>query len=308
MLLLHSDDNESRFFYRFNRTSSHHSLLFRISGIMSATPFTAREVGRLRYRVRNKVLVDADCDFLQAYAKIVGGSAEATLGASAAFSYSFVLPRYHTFANVELIEPGDNALFSVDFDSNVGTQATNFLAELYAIPDEGLNPYQLRMIQSENTVGTGRFPLDSPTGAVENIAAMYLSDIVGGALTVTGSNIDRFEGQIGNQDLDASVVASLEATRAKSPGAGSAFADCVEVHSADMADLAGRLYDSADLKVDTSGAATPQLLTLGYDFNPDKQLDAAQLRNAVWQGQLRRKAGQGMVRNLAGLRQLTGEE
>lgn len=308
MLLLHSDDNESRFFYRFNRTSSHHSLFFRISGTMSVSPFTAREIGRLRYRVRNKILIDADVDFLAAYAKIVGGAQEATLGASAAFSYSVIIPRYHGFANVELIEPGDNGLFSVDFDSNVGTQATNFLAELYAIPEEGLNPYQLRMIQSENTVGTGRFPLDSPTGAVENIAAMYLSDIVSGALTVTGSNIDRYEGQIGNQDLDASVAAALEATRAKSPSAGASYADCVEVHSADIADLAGRLYDSADLKVDTSGAATPQLLTLGYDFNPDKQLDAAQIRNAVYLSQLRRKAGQGMIRNLAGLRQLTGEE
>lgn len=278
MLLLHSDDSETFFFHKIDQPLSFNALVFRITGTNPATALTRAAVGRIRYSIRQKVMVDASFEFLSHMGSVLFGHSEFLSTVSGAMNMTVIIPRFYLDDNIEYVTKEDNATFEITFGSLVVNQ-TSFLAELYARTDEGLQNYNLRIIQAENSLaGAGTFA--QTISSVENICSVFLGDTQSTALDMADANtaIDRIQGNVGGKKFNMSRGAAVAATNMVNDCRVSStvlFENIVEIFSADVGDLSSRLDDSVDVTLTLAGAALPQFLVVGMDFNPNKQQETA---------------------------------
>jgi len=308
MHLLKASDDETFFHYRFDRVSQHSALVFRLTGTNGATATTLNDVGRIRYTVRGRTLVDSSFEYLSGLTKVFGGDPITTSTISGPLDLAVLIPRFWGDDNIELIDPSDNATFEISFGGNVATRvASGFLAELYAIPEIGLNSYQLMLMESSDSIGgAGVFQMASPPGTMENIVACYMSELVSNVLTLSSGLITRVDGNIGSAaKINASIGALKAITNMKNELGGS-FDLLAEIYSADIGDLAGRLNDSLNLNVHVSAASEPRMLLVGLAFNPDKLAQSAALLTNDFNQSLNRKQAAGHRRSVQVLRTVSG--
>lgn len=303
MKLLHSDDELTFFHHKIDSPISYSAFFLYVTGTNQAGDHvTADQLGRVTFNARNEQLIDVDFDVLQALTDAIGGHAIATSANGAPFEFGAIIPRSFIDDNVEFMDKVDNAIFRMNM-TVTSTQAVNMLVELYAVPDEGLNAYNLKIIQnSASYAGAGTFKEDQSD--VENLAAVFLADKQGGTLQDITTNIDRIKYRIGDKDGDMSTGAALAATRAFGQIEAAAFVELGKIYSAEVGDLNGRLDDAIEITLDTNGASTPQFLMLGMNFNPNKVVETAQRLENRFSGIVARKTAQGRARSVTTLRQL----
>lgn len=281
MRLLFSSSQEAQFLHRIEIPISFSALFFRVTGTNGVTPATLRDVGRLRYTVRQTPYVDGDADYLAALSNHWYGSSEFSSTASAAFNFSVMIPRsFIGDNNVERVTKADAAIFETTFTSTLFTNiASGFLAELYAVADEGQQSYNLLLFQQAYpTIAAGQVYTDD-ISTTENVCAAYVSDIISGVLTlfnVTASNIDRIRCRKGDIDTDVSRAAAMAytATKYNIEGATNPSTTQViaEIFGLDRSDFSTRLEDSYKLTIQTGagGTSVPQVMTVGFRGNPDR--------------------------------------
>jgi len=308
MHLLKASDDETFFHYRFDQVSQHSALIFRLTGTNGATKCELNDVGRIRYTVRGRTLVDASFEYFAALTKTFGGDAITSTTASGALDFAIIIPRFWGDDNIELIDPSDNAVFEISFGPNVATRvASGFLAELYALPEIGLNTYQLMIMESSDSIGgAGVFQMSSPPGTMENIVACYMSEIVSSVLTLSSGTITRIDGNIGGAAKINATIGALRALTNMKNEVGGTFDLSAELYSADIGDLAGKLNDSLNLNVHVSGASEPRMLLVGLAFNPDKLAQSAALLTNDFNQSLNRKQSAGHRRSVQVLRAVSG--
>lgn len=309
---LFSSSQEAQFLHRIEVPVSFSALIFRVTGTNGATPATARDVGRLRFTVRNKPFVDADFDFLQQIEDHWFGSREFSSTASGAFNASVLIPRsFIGDRNVEYINKADEAVFETTFTQNLFDRiASGFLAELYAVVDEGPQSYNLTFFQqSYPTLSASQIYTDD-ISTVENVCAAYVSDIVSSVLTLIGGNLQTGNvfARKGDLEVNASVFALQAYTGAKyalegvsNPAATSGTGEpIVELFGHDKSDLSARLVDSYKLQFTngSGGTSTPQILTVGMYPNPDRLGESAAETKDRYANVKKAKAAAGKTRQL----------
>lgn len=321
MYLLHASDSESFFHYRFDRTMQVSAFFFRLTGTNdTADDVDLGDVGRIRYAKRGKTLIDASFEALSAFASIVAGTSEYESATTGAFNMSILIPRFWLDDNVELITPEDNATFEISFGSQYQSDvASGHLAELYALEESGIQSYELKILESNDSLSSsGTYSLNSPPGTMENIVWLGVSDTnpggTPGVMTLASSNVDRINGHVGDARFEMSTAAGLALTRTKNElpsdvgdqGLTSAadWEFMVEVFAAEIGDLTSRLADTGVLQVTTSGAADPVALWVGMEFNPNKLADTAMRAEARFKAALDRKAVAGKTRSVQTLKQV----
>lgn len=311
--LLFSQASEQQFIHRVEVPISYSALFFRVTGTGTATPPAIRDIGRLRYSIRQQPVVDADGDMLAHLASHWYGSSEFNATVSGAFNFSVLIPRsYLGDKNVERVTKADAAIFETSFSSNLFTNiASGFLAELYAVTAEGPQSYNLLLFQQAYpTIAAGQVYTDD-LSTVENVCAAYISDVVGGVLTLVASNIDRVRARKGDNLVDCSRTALMAYTAIKyaQEGAnnGSATQLMAEIIGLDGSDLSSRLEDQYNLTVQTTGgSAVPQVLTVGFKPNPDRLGESSAEIADRLQRAKRVKAANNKTRALTFLDQTTG--
>lgn len=280
--LLFSSSQEAQFLHRIEIPISYSALYFRVTGTNGATPAALRDVGRLRFSIRQQPVIDADADYLASLSNHWFGSNEFSSTGSGAFNFSVMLPRsFLGDKNVERVTKQDAAIFETTFTPTFFTNiASGFLAELYAVTAEGPQTYNLLLFQQAYpTIAAGQVYTDD-LSTVENVVAAYISDVVGGVLTLVGSNLDRLRARKGDVDTDVSRTAAMAYTATKYAIEGAANPSTsqllAELFGLDGSDLSTRLMDTYKLTVQTGtgGSAVPQILTVGFKPNPDRMSES----------------------------------
>lgn len=265
MKLLKADTDTAQFVCNIQSAMSLIGFFFRLTGTNPVTPLTLDDVGRLRYRIRNTAFCDASFAYLHHYGDAQHGVLPNVSTASGAMEFGVWIPRSFGDDNVEFVEANDNAVFNIVFGANVAAQ-TSFMAELHAVEGEGVNSYNLRIMQyGYSHGGAGVFPCPI---SEDNILQAWISDIVGGETTLTGSGIDRVSWQLGNRSGEASIGAQSAYTNFKGriETAQALIAKIAEGEG----DITARLNDQIHLSVNTSASALTQVLLLSAMFNPEK--------------------------------------
>jgi len=275
---LFSSSQEAQFLHRIEIPVSYSALLFRVTGTNGATAATARDLGRLKFSIRQQPVIDADADFLQALQNHWFGSIEFSSTASGAFNASVFMPRsFLGDKNVERVTKADAAIFETTFTQNLFDRiASGFLAELYAVVEEGPQSYNLLMFQQAYpTIAASQVYTDD-LSTVENVCASYISDVVSSVLTLVGGNIAQVRARKGDVTIDASTGALQAYTACKyaieaaaNPSASETIA---EIFGLDKSSLSARLEDTYNLQVTvgSGGTCVPQILTVGFKPNPDR--------------------------------------
>ena len=307
--LLDSDTSTGSFFHAIKRQVSLSAFFVYITGTNPVTPLTLADLGRIRYGVRGRTRVDADIEKLVRLSPFWGGEAHFVSTASGELSCGFFIPRFWMSDNVELVQSEDNAQVEVIFGAAVANQ-TGFRVELYAVPDEGIQSYELLINQTEDSfTGAGEFTMSSPQSTVENIVAAYLSDDQSGATTLAATTISRVRGRVGSRAFDTSIAALLSANNRKrvlSLTAGADYVGAAELFATEISDLTGKLGDDVALQLTLTGTAKPQLVTMGLAFNPNKLSDTTARQRATMESIVARKAGAGKTRTLSTISALAG--
>jgi len=272
MRLLNADTDLATFLFPIRNPVSYSALLVRITGTAGGAGVTLSDFGRVQLRIRGQSIFDADLAIFNALDNLGGGIPEASgLGAAGAFAVSILIPRNYFDDNVEMLSPNDNAEFQITFGPAIATLVTGFLVELYALEEFGVMAYSLMIRQNEeNIAGAGTIP--TTINYVENIAAIYLTDIPGAGTvrTLVASAITRVRYTVGNKfNGDFSLAAGLAKTNLNNRVETAQTLMC-EVFAVKVGDLSSKLEDQAQLVFTTSGAARPQIIVLGLMFNPNK--------------------------------------
>lgn len=307
MRLLMAETDTANFIHRFNTSISYSALMFRITGTNDATGFTLAQIGRLVLRIRNTTYVDIDFACMAALDNIAGGIAEATnLGVNAGvYAASVLIPRGYFDDNVEFVTPADTAEFAIQFNTNVsGHTASGFLAELYAVEEHGLQSYNLMIKQQElNVAGAGNIPDQVIT--VENITAMYITDIVASVFTLASSTISRMRFTVGNLFGGEFSTGAILAKTNLINRIETAQSLMAEVFAAKVGDISSKLEDTAQVVFTTTGASRPQTITMGVSFNPNKLSETAGVTSARLQSKLSSKENSGKRRTAETVRSIT---
>lgn len=311
--LLYNSSQESQFLHRIEVPISYSALFFRVTGTNdTGVAAAAREVGRIRFSIRQQPIIDADFDYLQALQALWYGTSEFASATAGAFAASVMIPRaFLGDTNVERVTKSDAAIFETNFTPGLFSDiASGFLAELYAVVAEGPQTYNLLMHQqTQPTVAAGQvYPDDIST--VENVCAAYLSDIVSSVLTLAGSNINRVRVRKGDVDTDSQIAASQAYTAAvyRREGVTVANEPIIEIFGLAGSDLSARLEDTYKLTVQTGtgGTASPQILTIGFKPNPDRLAESAgEIRSRLDRAK-RQKAATNKTRALQVINTVTG--
>jgi len=267
MKLIEADTNLTRFLCNIDTALSVSAFFFRVSGTNDAgETLTKGNIGRVKYRVRNTTLVDASFEMLHHMGNILFGALPAVSTIADAFEFGIVIPRFWNDNNVEFIEKEDNAVFEITFDSAFDSAVASGLVELYAIEAEGIQSYNMKLIQhGESYGGAGTFP---ETYSQENILQAFFSDLVGGVNTLNTTTIGRVAFALGDQKGEGSVGAFLSWTNIidKLETAIDLCADLVAAEG----DITARLNDKLDVSWEVTAASYPQILMLSALFNPNK--------------------------------------
>lgn len=308
MRLLMAETDTANFIHRINTSISYSAFLFRITGTMAAASnFTLAQIGRLVYRIRNTTYVDCDFACMSALDNIAGGVAETTgLGTNnVPFAASVLIPRGYFDDNVEFVTPQDTAEFAIQFNTNVATNSTGaFLAELYAIEEHGLQSYNLMIKQQElNIGGAGNIPDNIIT--IENITAMYVTDIVGGVFTLAASPVTRMRFTVGNLFGGEFATGAILAKTNLANRVETAQSIMAEIFAAKVGDISSKLEDTAQVVFTTTAAARPQTISLGVSFNPNKLSETAAIASQRLQGKLTAKEGSGKRRTAETVKSIT---
>jgi len=315
MRLLDSAMNELvTYLYPIRIPVSYSALLVRITGTTNAVAagVVIADFGRVQLRIRGNTILDMDWPLINALDNVGGGIPEATgLGAAVtAFAVSILIPRNYFDDNVEMLSPNDNAEFQIQFGPNIATNVNNALAfnvELYAIEEFGVCAYHLMLKQNEeNIAGAGTIP--STINYIENICALYVSDIPGGLQirTLVASGISRIRYTIGNKFAgDFSLGAGLAKTNLNNRVEAAQSLIC-EVFAAKVGDISSMMEDQAQLIFTTTAAARPQIIALGKMYNPNKLTETANQATARLQEQLVVKDNTGKKRTAATVRAIVG--
>lgn len=276
---LFSSNIQATFQHRIEQPISYSALFLRVTGTNGAgVAATAREVGRVRLQIRNQAIIEADFDYLQQIVNLYGGSSEFVSTVAGAFQASVLIPRsFPGDGNVERVNKADAALFEVNFTPALFADVlpAGFLVELYAVCEEGGQAYNFTILQQTYpSVGASSFYVDD-VSITENVCAAYLSDVVGGNLTLSGSNLLAARTRKGDLVYDGFVSAMQAATVGKYKVEGVVNPltfPVVELFGLQGSDLSARLEDIFNLEVQTSavGSATPQILVLGWKANPQR--------------------------------------
>lgn len=267
MKLIEADTNLTRFLCNIDTALSVSAFFFRLSGTNdTGQTLTKDNIGRVKYRVRNTTLVDASFSFLHHMGNILFGALPAVSTIADAFEFGIVIPRFWNDNNVEFIEKEDNAVFEITFDSAFDTAVASGLIELYAIEAEGIQSYNMKLIQhGESYGGAGTFP---ETYSQENILQGFFSDLVNDVTTLNTTTIGRVSFSLGDQKGEGSVGAFLSWTNIidKLETAIDLAADLVAAEG----DITARLNDKLDVSWEVTAASYPQILLLSALFNPNK--------------------------------------
>jgi len=311
---LFSSSQEAQFLHRIEIPISYSALYFRVTGTNGATPAAARDVGRLRFSIRQQPVVDADFDYLQAVANHWNGSSEFTSTGSGAFNASVLIPRsFIGDKNVERVTKADAAIFETSFTSTLFTNiASGFLAELYAVTEEGPQSYNLLLLQQTlPTIAASSLYTDD-ISTTENLCAAYISDVVASVLTLASSNINSLRARKGDVTIDVFRTALMAYTAQKYNIEGAANPSTTqvlaEIFGLDGSDLSARLLDQFNLTVEngSGGTSLPQILTVGFKPNPDRLGESsAEIRNRLAQVR-QEKTAAGKTRALQVVSALTG--
>lgn len=243
------------------------------------------EIGRITYSKNGKTLVDVGVDFLIALGDLMGGFSENTSVLNAELEYWIYIPRrYKNDNNVELIKPSDKAQIRITFGSDVAATmiAATEAIEIYADIDDGVQKYELEILQVSDSIGgAGNVPFNV---SATNILMVLLSDSNSGVLTLAGSNIDQVTMDIGQHAFDMSTVALLSDTNYHNHF--ETETDLLGVVYDARGTISGKLHDNTRLKFTTSGAATPEVITIGAKFNDARsreslKLEANKLRERI---------------------------
>lgn len=315
MKLIHSSDDRTLFLHKIAQPVQFSAFCLRISGDQAAAQsLTKDEIGRVRYYKRGKTIFDVDFRYLAWLTDALGGTyTEINAGAGGLFSMFIVIPRFLVNRQVEKVDPEDNAVFQIQFGAAVLTQADSLLTELYIMPEEGVQEYDLTLQQYTFQYGAaGTFPIDVTT--VENIVAAYLSDSsVVAAYDMAGASslINRVVGSVGPYPIDASKDALIDKTMMKyelqawiTAGTQRHF---VELFFADTGADIARLSDSININLQTTGATTPELLLIGAPLNPDKIAQTTTALQQRYRQVSEAKRLSGKYRQVSGLGMIEGK-
>jgi hypothetical protein len=320
--LLFSSSSTSQFIHRIEIPIAYSGLVFRLTGTNAAAQQLAlRELGRLRFSIRQQPVVDADMDYLISLADHWYGSSEFVSTLAGRFAASVFIPRsFIDDKNVERVTKSDAAIFETSFTSTLVTKLAGspFLAELYAVVADGPQSYNLLMFQQAYpTVSANQVYIDD-ISTTENVCAAYISDtqntVLGLNVAGTLSNISRVRVRKGDQVTDVSIGAALAYTAQKyrregatDPTGPAINTVLAEILGMDASDLSTRLDDTYNLAIQTGGgAAIPQILTVGFKPNPDRLAESAgEISDRLQRGK-RTKTAAGKTRALSWLDSTAG--
>jgi hypothetical protein len=313
--LLFASAQPAQFLHRIEIPISMSALYFRVTFTnIAGQTATLREIGRLRFSIRQQPVVDADADYLSALANHWYGSNEFISTVALPFRWSCFIPRsFVGDSNVERVTKSDAAIFDTSFTSTLLGKVTagTFLAELYAVSGEGPQSYNLLLFQQAYPTVAANSNFVDDLSSVENVCAAYISDVVTGVLTLAGSAIDRVRARKGDVTVDASRTALMAytATKYNIEGAGDASTTQIlgELFGMEGSDFSARLEDRYNLTVQTGATtATPQMLTVGMKPNPDRLGEStAEIQDRLSRAK-RDKAASGKTRALSVIDATTG--
>lgn len=309
--LLFSSAQAAQFLHRIEIPISCSALLFRVqfTETNGAAAVPIRDIGRLRYTIRQQPCVDADADFLSTLSNHWYGSNEFSSTNNGAFRWSCFIPRsFVGDNNVEKVTKADAAIFDTSFTATfLSRVASGFLAELYAVSAEGPQSYNLTLFQQAYPTVSASQTFVDDISTVENVCAAYVSDLVGApaVLTLVGSNIDRIRARKGDITVDVSRQAAMAytATKYNIEGAGDASTSqlIAEIFGMEGSDFSSRLEDRYNFttQIGSGGTATPQVLTVGLKPNPDRLGESAsEIKDRIARAK-KDKASQGKTRALS---------
>lgn len=304
MKLLASDSIAGSSFIAQIPPGTYKAFYLHLVGVPS-TDVLASDIGTVRLLVNGRDRINANYQDLLERAKVRGGSVLELSTTATSFSHQLPIPRHYNDGNVETIEAGDQAQFTLTYGASMGTLVSSGTIELYGVTRKtGTQLYQHKLIGIQDAIGgAGTFPLHV---AEENILAIYPRLVVR-TTNALEANLDRIRAEVDGQEVCNATALALQYKTYNDRNVDSGeTAKLGEIDAAQGGSPGEYLSDKAIVEVTTGGAMTFDMLIEAADFDLAKYRASRARSGEHVDLVLRRKEQLGKVRPVQVLEAASG--
>lgn len=320
--LLDTDTSKNSVLFKIDQPVSIKGLFLHFSGLNGVTGVDMEELGRLKYRIRGKSIIDCDTQYMLAYDKIFFGYFPQTTTDSGLIDIGVYIPRWYgrmPSHNVEHLDRLDNAELEIIFGAGLSATSnpTTWVTELYADLHDGVESYHLTFHQfgeadvSASTVEISQYSEENILGVM---VGEYTDDVVtktGNWLGTTHANQGRLAYDIGHKHAEGTARAWVNGRSVDGIGDEDEQESphCCMVYNAEGDDVNNKLFDGINMHfTNGSGGATDfETLICGAKINPFKMAETLARQRQIFTNHLERKNLQGHTQAVSVLNRMANK-